>query len=192
MFKMEIFLIRHTSVEVQKGTCYGKSDVALNHTAAEEIENTTQRLLKCCNVSEAKIWSSPASRCIQLARNITDKFQTEERLWEMNFGDWEMKLWAEIKREESDPWMADFVNISTPNGESFLDLSNRSNEFLDEVTAQDFKQVVLVNHSATIRAILCKALDLDLKNAFRMEVDYGSISKITFKNGFWSVKFINH
>lgn len=189
---MEIFLIRHTSVGVQKGICYGKSDVALNHTAAEEIENTTQRLLKHCDVSTAKIWSSPASRCVQLAQNITDGFQTEERLWEMNFGDWEMQSWAEIKREESDPWMADFVNINAPNGESFLELSTRANEFLDEVISQDFKQVVLVNHSATIRTLLCRALDLDLRNAFRMEIDYGSISKVVYKNGFWTVKFINH
>ena len=188
---MEIFLIRHTSVGVQKGICYGKSDVALNHTAVEEIENTTARLSKYCDVSEAKIWSSPAGRCVQLAKKMTDNFQTEERLWEMNFGDWEMQSWAEIKREESDPWMADFVNINTPNGESFLELSKRANEFLDEIIAQDFKQVVLVNHSATIRTLVCRALELDLKNAFRMEIDYGSISKITHKNGFWSVKFIN-
>lgn len=188
---MEIFLIRHTSVDVQKGICYGKSDVALSYTAPEEIRDTTTKLLKYCDAATAKIWSSPASRCVQLAQSITHNFQTEERLWEMNFGDWEMQPWSEIKREASDPWMADFVNINTPNGENFLELSNRANEFLDEVIAQDFKQIVLVNHSATIRTLLCRALGLDLKNAFRMEIDYGSISKITYKHGFWTVKFIN-
>ena len=189
---MEIFLIRHTSVEVQKGICYGKSDVALSQTATKEIAHTIQRLSTHCDVVKANVWSSPAKRCVQLTQHITDNFQTEERLWEMNFGDWELQAWADIKREESDPWMADFVNINTPNGESFQDLSNRANAFLDEIIVQDFEQVILVNHSATIRAILCRALNLDLKNAFRMEVDYGSISKITHKNGFWGVKFINH
>ena len=189
---MEIFLIRHTSVGVQKGICYGKSDVALSHTATEEIENTTQRLFKHCDISKANVWSSPAIRCLQLTQNITDNFQTEERLWEMNFGDWEMQEWVTIKREHTDPWMADFVNINTPNGESFLDLYNRANGFLDEIITQNYEQVVLVNHSATIRSIICRALDLNLKNAFRMEIDYGSISKITYKNGLWSVKFINH
>jgi alpha-ribazole phosphatase len=87
--------------------------------------------------------------------------------------------------------MADFVNICTPNGESFKDLAARANEFLEEIICQDFEQVVLVNHSATIRTIICRALDLDLKNAFRMEIDYGSISKITYKKGFWNVKFVN-
>ena len=189
---MEIFLIRHTSVDLQKGICYGKSDVALSQTAPEEITHTIQRLSKHCDMAKASVWSSPAKRCVQLTQHITDNFQTEERLWEMNFGDWEMQAWADIKREESDPWMADFVNINTPNGENFLDLSNRANAFLDEIITQDFAQVILVNHSATIRSIICRALNLDLKNAFRMEIDYGSISKITHKNGFWGVKFINH
>lgn len=188
---MEIFLVRHTSVDVQKGICYGKSDVALNHTAREEIKNTVARLSEHCNVPEAKIWSSPANRCVQLAQSITNDFKTDERLWEMNFGDWEMQAWAEIKREDSDPWMADFVNINTPNGESFLELSHRANEFLDELINQNFQQIVLINHSATIRTFLCRALDLSLKNAFRMEVDYGSISKIVHKNGYWTVKFMN-
>jgi alpha-ribazole phosphatase len=189
--KMEIFLIRHTSVAVPKGICYGKSDVALGETASEEITHTVQRLSNHCDFTKAKIWSSPAQRCVQLSEHITKDFQTEERLWEMNFGDWEMQPWTDIKREESDPWMADFVNINTPNGESFKELAARANEFLEEIIHQDFEQVVLVNHSATIRTIICRALDLDLKNAFRMEIDYGSISKITYKKGFWNVKFVN-
>lgn len=188
---MDIFLIRHTSVDVPKGICYGKSDVKLNHTASDEIENTVQRLAGHCDILTAKIWSSPAERCVKLTQNIRENFETEERLWEMNFGDWEMKSWADIKRSNSDPWMSDFVNISTPNGESFKELSTRANAFLDEIITQDLEQVILVNHSATIRTIICRALDLDLKNAFRMEIDYGSISKITYENGFWAVKFIN-
>jgi alpha-ribazole phosphatase len=188
---MEIFLIRHTSVSVPKGICYGKSDVALSETASEEITHTVQRLSKICDIPKAQVWSSPAQRCVQLTEHITTAFQAEERLWEMNFGDWEMQSWTDIKREESEPWMADFVNICTPNGESFKDLAARANEFLDEIIHQDFEQVVLVNHSATIRTIICRALDLDLKNAFRMEIDYGSISKITYKKGFWNVKFVN-
>ena len=188
---MEIFLIRHTSVNVPKGICYGKSDVGLNHTAEEEITTTIARLSAHCDIEKAVIWSSPANRCVTLAKVIRTDFHLEERLWEMNFGDWEMQSWNDIKREHSDPWMADFVNINTPNGESFKELSARANEFLDEIIVQNHEQIILVNHSAVIRSIICRALDLDLKNAFRMEIDYGSISKIAYKNGFWSVKFVN-
>jgi alpha-ribazole phosphatase len=188
---MEIFLIRHTSVNVPKGICYGKSDVELNDTAEAEITKTVKKLSEFCDIEKSKIWSSPASRCVTLARKIRDDFELDERLWEMNFGDWEMQAWNNIKREDSDPWMMDFVNIKTPNGESFKELSERANEFLDEMITQNQEQIILVNHSATIRTIICRALDLDLKNAFRMEIDYGSISKIVYKNGFWSVKFVN-
>jgi alpha-ribazole phosphatase len=188
---MEIFLIRHTSVDVPKGICYGKSDVGLNHTAETEMANTATRLSAICDIEKAVIWSSPANRCVTLAKTIRSDFHLEERLWEMNFGDWEMLAWKDIKQEHSDPWMADFVNVNTPNGESFKELSARANEFLDEIITQNHEQVVLVNHSATIRTLICRALDLDLKNAFRMEIDYGSITKIAYKNGYWSVKFVN-
>jgi alpha-ribazole phosphatase len=188
---MEIFLIRHTSVDVPKGICYGKSDVGLNHTAETEMANTATRLSAICDIEKAVIWSSPANRCVALAKTIRSDFHLEERLWEMNFGDWEMLAWKDIKQEHSDPWMADFVNVNTPNGESFKELSARANEFLDEIITQNHEQVVLVNHSATIRTLICRALDLDLKNAFRMEIDYGSITKIAYKNGYWSVKFVN-
>ncbi|MCU0468116.1 MAG: alpha-ribazole phosphatase [Arcicella sp.] len=189
---MEIFLVRHTSVNVPKGICYGKSDVGLSERASAEIKNTVERLSNHCDIKTAKVWSSPATRCLQLAESINAQFDIDERLWEMNFGDWEMKAWDDIKRKESETWMMDFVNVRTPNGESFKELSARANEFLDEVIDQSHRQVVLVNHAATIRTLICRALDLDLKNAFRMEIDYGSISKITYKNGFWSVRFINN
>lgn len=188
---MDIFLIRHTSVDVPKGICYGKSDVGLNHTAEEEIAKTTERLSTLCDIKNVAVWSSPAHRCITLAKSIREDFQLEERLWEMNFGDWEMQAWIDIKRKHTDPWMADFVNVNTPNGESFKELFLRANDFLDEIITQNHEQIVLVNHSATIRTIICRALDLDLKNAFRMEIDYGSITRVTYKNGFWSVKFVN-
>jgi alpha-ribazole phosphatase len=84
---MEIFLVRHTSVAVPKGICYGKSDVALGETASEEITHTVQRLSKHCDFKKAQIWSSPAQRCVQLTEKITKDFQKEERLWEMNFGE---------------------------------------------------------------------------------------------------------
>ena len=188
---MEIFLIRHTSVDVPKGICYGKTDVQLSKNAEVEIAKTVENISTLCDIEKAMIWSSPASRCVALATAIRSDFEVEERLWEMNFGDWEMQAWNDIKREDSDPWMMDFVNINTPNGESFRDLSNRANEFLDEIISQNCQQIILVNHSATIRTIICRALGLDLKNAFRMEIDYGSITKIVYKNGFWSVKFVN-
>ena len=41
---MEVVLIRHTSVDVPKGTCYGQTDVPVRDTFEQEAELTRQGL----------------------------------------------------------------------------------------------------------------------------------------------------
>ena len=41
---MEVILIRHTSVDVPKGTCYGHTDVPVAATFEQEAEVTRQNL----------------------------------------------------------------------------------------------------------------------------------------------------
>lgn len=41
---MEVILIRHTSVDVPPGTCYGQSDVPLRDTFEQEAEAASQHL----------------------------------------------------------------------------------------------------------------------------------------------------
>ena len=41
---MEVILIRHTSVDVPKGVCYGQTDVPLRDSFEEEASITAQQL----------------------------------------------------------------------------------------------------------------------------------------------------
>lgn len=41
---MKMTLVRHTSVDVPKGVCYGQSDVGLRATFAEEAERVRENL----------------------------------------------------------------------------------------------------------------------------------------------------
>ena len=41
---MVVYLIRHTSVDVPQGVCYGQTDVPLNPTFEEEAAQTSARL----------------------------------------------------------------------------------------------------------------------------------------------------
>lgn len=190
---MEIYLIRHTSVEAAKGLFYGHTDVALKDSALEEIQAVYQKLAKSCDLSSLQVISSPATRCTTLAKAFTDNFVVDSRLWELNFGDWEMKSWNELPSDIAQTWMADFVNINTPNGESFKEMSVRIISFLEEMISIPSKEPkILTIHAGVIRVVLCYALGMDLKNAFRIDIDYGSISKLVYNQGYWSVKFINH
>ncbi|SHG83963.1 alpha-ribazole phosphatase [Flavobacterium defluvii] len=176
---MEIYLVRHTETICEKGICYGQSDVNI----AEPFDEIFDRIISELP-SEAIIFSSPLKRCSILAKHIkknikTISYQEDDRLKEMNFGDWELKNWNEIPPEQLNPWMEDFVNIQVSNGESFIDLHKRVKSFLSDLISQKpQKPIIIVAHAGVIRSILCHHTSLPLKEAFQNKVDFGQVVKI--------------
>ena len=57
---MEIILIRHTSVDVPRGTCYGQTDVPVRDTFEQEAELTRRSLEQFLPFD--KVYSSPLTR----------------------------------------------------------------------------------------------------------------------------------
>ena len=176
---MEIYLVRHTQTICEKGVCYGQSDVDIAEPFDLVFENIISQL-----PAEACIFSSPLKRCSLLAKHIENKiktisYQEDERLKEMNFGDWEMQNWNDILPEQLNPWMEDFVNIPASNGESFIQLHQRAGEFLSGLISKEInKPIIIVSHAGVIRSILCHHSSLPLKDAFQNKVDFGQVIKI--------------
>jgi alpha-ribazole phosphatase len=176
---MEVYLVRHTETVCEKGICYGQSDVGIREPFDAVFESILKQLPQ-----DAVLYSSPLQRCVILAKHILENTKInsiieDSRLMEMNFGDWELKSWNDIPLEILDPWMEDFVTISVPNGESFVDLDNRVREFLDRETFRIHnKPLIIVAHSGVIRSILCKINNLPLQEAFKTQLDYGVVIKI--------------
>ncbi|PZX92833.1 alpha-ribazole phosphatase [Flavobacterium aquariorum] len=176
---MEVYLVRHTETVCEKGICYGQSDVGIREPYDTVFESILNQL-----PSDAILYSSPLQRCVILANHIKENTKIESiiedtRLMEMNFGDWELKRWDAIPREVLDPWMEDFVTVNVPNGESFVDLDYRVQEFLDnEISETHLKPIIIVAHSGIIRSILCKINNLPLQEAFNAPLDYGVVIKL--------------
>jgi alpha-ribazole phosphatase len=178
---MEIYLVRHTETICEKGICYGQSDMDLAEPFDYAFENILSQL-----PSEAIIFSSPLKRCVTLAKYIlntikTISYEEDKRLMEMNFGDWEMKNWNNIPQEQLNPWMEDFVNTKVSNGESFVELHERIDEFLFEIKSKKINSpVIIVTHAGIIRSFLCHHSALPLKDAFQNKVAFGEVIKIDF------------
>ena len=62
---MEVVLVRHTSVDVPKGTCYGQTDVPVRDTFEQEAECTRRSLEQYLPFD--KVYSSPLTRARKLA-----------------------------------------------------------------------------------------------------------------------------
>jgi alpha-ribazole phosphatase len=171
---MEVYLVRHTETVCEKGICYGQSDVRILEPYLEIFESIKNQI-----PDDTIVYSSPLFRCTELANYLSEIIVTDNRLLEMNFGDWEMKNWDAISPDDFAPWMNDFVNVTVPNGESFVELYNRVNDFLEnELQKSTSKPIVIVAHAGVIRSVLCKISNLPLKEAFNNKVDFGSVIKI--------------
>ena len=188
---MEIYLIRHTTPKIEKGICYGQTDIPVVDSFSVEAKSVLQQLPNTFDM----IYSSPSNRCFKLAQMIQPypSIVTDKRLLEMNFGDWEMKKWDEINQDELHKWTQDFVNVGVPNGENFTQLNIRVNHFMHEIAKQNFNKVAVVTHSGVIRSFVISVLGIPNENAFKFAIDYGSVTKINIESDstYNNVVFLN-
>lgn len=168
-----LILVRHTSVSAA-GLCYGRHEVALAASFAGEAAVVRAALPAGC----AAVYSSPAGRCVALARRLAPAPVLDERLAELDFGDWEGRRWADIPRADLDAWGADFVAIAPPGGESFAQLAARAYGFADEVAARHAGPVLAVTHAGVIRALLARARGIPLAEAFAIDAPPGSVHRL--------------
>lgn len=171
---MNVYLIRHTRVAVQRGVCYGRSDVRLAQTFDEELVRLREKLPGTFHV----VYSSPLSRCVRLAECLSSSVHVDARLQEYDFGQWEMMRWDDIDKEE--PWFSDFVNTPAPDGESFAQMYERVATFWQEVIVplRGYEDVAIVTHAGVIRALLALILEMPLSNTFQLSISNASVTNL--------------
>lgn len=167
---MKVYLIRHTAVDVPRGICYGQTDVSLKNTFEQEADRVKRHL---STIHFDAVYCSPLSRCRRLANHcgyIEPVY--DDRLKELNFGDWEMGKWHEL---DMSIWDSDWVNVPTPNGEAFVDLYNRLASFFEELKEKNFRKVAVFTHGGIIGAAKSYFGQQDLRYAFDDVVNYGKV-----------------
>lgn len=185
---MEIYLIRHTTPDVDPGICYGQTDIELQDSFNKELDVLRKKLPMVFDVT----YTSPLKRCYRLAQSInTKELKVESRLMELDFGDWEMRSWDELYKNGVAGWMDDFVTVRPPNGESFADLAKRVGPFFDEIISRPHETVALVTHAGVIRTMIAYAIGLPLEHAFNMILDYSKVSCIRIVEDTKRLVFLN-
>lgn len=177
---MEIFLIRHTTPLVEKGTCYGQTDLDVTDSFHAEADIIKTYLPD--NI--VAVYSSPLQRCKKLAQHLFphNPINLHNDLMELNCGSWEMQKWDDIPRNEMDPWMSDFVTVSTPNGESYIDLHERVVACFQQIS-QNSGPSAIVAHGGVIRSILSHITQTALVDSFSaFKLHYGCVVKINYHN----------
>lgn len=170
---MAIYLVRHTTPDIEKGICYGQTDLDLASTYTEEFKAVLNQLPTPMDI----VYTSPLKRCLQLAKVIGSHPIKEDRLKEIDFGDWELQPWDEIPESEIQPWYKDYVNVPSKNGESLADLSQRVLAFYKTLEVKPNQNICIVAHSGVIRVILAHLQNIALKDCFQDlgKIEYGGV-----------------
>ncbi|MRT92742.1 alpha-ribazole phosphatase [Ancylomarina sp. 16SWW S1-10-2] len=176
---MILHLIRHTKVNVEPGVCYGQKDVELLETYPEELIAVKEQIK---DLKFDVIYSSPLTRAKTLATDLFgEAVMYDDRLMELNFGDWEGKAWDEIKDPFLDKWMEDFVNKKCSNGESFVMLHDRVAQFLEELKQSKHENIAIVTHGGVIRTLQAICKNIQLKEAFNeTPANFGELVQLEF------------
>lgn len=178
---MEIYLIRHTAVDVPSGVCYGQTDVPLKPTFEQEAEIVKNALDS--HIFDA-VYTSPLSRCVRLATYCGyPAAQRDDRLKEMHMGDWEMQAFDAIEDPQLQEWYDNYLHIPTRNGESYQDLLKRVSAFLEERKAAEEKtrhsKIAIFAHGGVLLSAQIYAGVLNPTNALQKLPAYGEIVRIT-------------
>jgi alpha-ribazole phosphatase len=186
---MEIYLIRHTTPDIPRGVCYGQADIDVKETFHAEASMIKKHLPDYIQ----HVYSSPLKRCRKLAEWLFPRMPVlfHDDLKEINFGDWELKKWDDISKDETQPWMENFVNVCAPGGENYVRLFNRSIDLFNQI--EQTAAVAIVTHGGVIRSILSHITNTSLKDSFHtFSLHYGCVVKIFKENNQYTYEFIHN
>jgi alpha-ribazole phosphatase len=173
---LEVYLIRHTTPVFEPGLIYGRKELLLHADFPLELEAVRSELSGDFEI----LYSSPAQRCTRLAKALSPEFVVDDRLQELDFGEWEGKTWDTVDQPALQAWMDDYVNVRTPGGESMMQMQVRVREFWVELRQSGYGKAAIVTHAGVIRLILSIVNQIAVTSIFDIKIAYGEVIRVRF------------
>lgn len=160
-FRLKIHLIRHAETSAGEDIFLGSNDADLTEKGVIQATQLSQKLF---GRHIAAIYSSPLGRAKKTAHILNALLEAElvvdERLREMDFGEWEGVKRSEIQKKNKalySKWLAEPEKHTPPAGEPSERVLERLLGFLSDVE-QKYRsnpetEVIVVSHKTAIRII---------------------------------------
>lgn len=181
---MRIYLLRHTSLSIEPDIFYGQSDIDVSDNFENEVKKIKHKISKLnIDGEKIKIISSPLTRCKKLANALFSDFSVEERIKELNFGDWENKNIKQIPKDQLESWKNNIMSFKIPNGESNNEFYQRVKRFCDEVIKINH-DIFIIAHAGSINCIISYLAKIPFDKLVIenwKKISYGSISLLNKK-----------
>ncbi len=171
---MTLYVVRHGRTEANaSGLLLGRADPELDDTGRRQAEAIASVL-----PGDLEVIASPLRRTMSTAAAIRADFTTDDRLLELDYGDFDLRPVSEISAEVWAEWRGD-PGFHPPNGESLLELAARVGGFLDELSPLAAgRNVAIVTHVSPIKAAVAWALGVGIEVSWRAMVAQASITRI--------------
>jgi broad specificity phosphatase PhoE len=175
---MHLVIVRHGRTEANaRGVLLGRLDVeldALGRAQAERLAASTGPV--------DRVIASPLLRTRQTAAVFDQPVEIDERLVELDYGEFDGRPFDEVPEGTWGRWRSDIL-FAPPGGESLHGLGLRVRSFLDELTASPSDEtVVLVSHVSPIKAAVAWALGAGDELTWRLFVAPASITRVEVSN----------
>lgn len=180
-----ILFLRHPAPKIPPGYCYGNTDLEI-----AEPDKLTQS-----SAEFDLILSSPLQRCSKAADILFPERRVilDERLKELNFGDWENRKWDDLPKEDLNEWSNNLLNYRPGGSESFQELSDRVTEFLRELLERKEENILILSHAGTMRAALSFIMNISLETVLSFTLGYFHCAEFSMEEKnrliFWNRDF---
>lgn len=177
-----IAFVRHgqTAANAQ-GRLQGRSDLPLSDLGREQAAAVAAAF---ADAKPVRVCSSPLTRARDTAALIAAPHgltvEVDERLIEVDYGEWEGRSLGEVRAEDWGAWRAD-AQFSPPGGESLATVQERVASFVADALTDDL--VIAVSHVSPIKAAVCVALGVDEAATWRMFLDLASVTRVGAQGG---------
>ena len=186
-----LLLARHGQTEWHSDNRYvSRTDIGLNETGREQARTLARRaerekvnLVLSSPLGRALLTAKPAAAACNLEP------ETDERLRELDFGEWEGRTLAEIREEdpESVRRFEESAEHGFPGGEPLHEGADRVLKVFACLSRSHAGETVLVvAHNTLLRLALCRMLGVELGQYRRLmpRVVNGAVSEVRFgENG---------
>ena len=162
-----LYIIRHgETASNRKNLLQGRSNLSLNENGISQARSGGE-MFKKMGVSFDKVYTSPLSRAIETASEITGaETIVDERLIEMDYGPYEGMDLTDPAPEVM-AFFKDFAGTPAPDGmEQLADVVSRLGEFLEEIKAEAIEKNILISTHAIAMKGALEYLTPDSKGSY--------------------------
>ena len=155
-----VYFVRHGQTDWNAEARFqGTRDIPLNDKGRGQARHNGATLKELVDPAKVNFIASPLMRTRETMEIIRTEmgldpqaYQTDDRLKELSFGDWEGRTVTELEETQADLWAArqtDKWFFRPPQGESYQDLADRLRSWVNEIDGP----LVVVSHGGVNRGL---------------------------------------